>query len=176
MAGQEHRPALGLRLADELVERLLDERVEARRGLVEHQQLRAVLQRDRPAPTFCLLPFEYSLNLRRRVDVEALDQRRRWYAVSTPPRRLREVLDRLAAGQAVVEGELAGDVADPAVDRDRVHGRLDAEHERAAARRPDEVEQRPDGGRLAGAVRAEEAEHLAGLDLQVDVDDAAVVP
>ena len=28
VAGQEHRPALGLRLADELVERLLDERVE----------------------------------------------------------------------------------------------------------------------------------------------------
>ena len=44
-----------------------------------------------------------------------------------------EVLDRLAAGQAVVEGELAGDVADPAVDRDRVDGRLDVEHERAPA-------------------------------------------
>ena len=41
VARQEDRAALGLRLADERVERLLDERVEARRRLVEDQQLRA---------------------------------------------------------------------------------------------------------------------------------------
>ena len=35
VAREEDRPALGLRLADDLVERLLDERVETRRRLVE---------------------------------------------------------------------------------------------------------------------------------------------
>src|SRR5512132_4159406 len=38
--------------------------------------------------------------------------------------------------------------------------------------RSERVEQGPDGGRLAGAVRPQEAEHLALVGLQVEVDDA----
>jgi hypothetical protein len=37
------------------------------------------------------------------------------------------------------------------------------------------VEQRADGGRLAGAIRPEEAERLALADSEVDLDDAAVL-
>ena len=46
VAGQEDRPPIRLRLAHQLEERLLDERVEARGRLVEDQQLRAMLERD----------------------------------------------------------------------------------------------------------------------------------
>src|SRR5436190_15503789 len=46
VARQKDGPALGLGLADDGIERLLDERVEARRRLIEDQQLRPVLERD----------------------------------------------------------------------------------------------------------------------------------
>jgi hypothetical protein len=61
------------------------------------------------------------------------------------------------------------------MDRHRVGGRLDVEDVGLAGRGPDEVEQRPDRGGLPGAVGAEEPEHLAGVDLEVDVDDPAVL-
>ena len=124
-------------------------------------------------PIFCLLPFEYSRKRALRIDVEALDQRRLVGPVH-PAAKVREVLQGLATGQAVVEGELAGDVADASMDRDRIGARLDAEDERAAAGRADQVEEGPDGRRLAGTVGAEEAEDLALADLEVDVDDAEV--
>ena len=40
--------------------------------------------------------------------------------------------------------------------------------------RPDEVEQRPDGRGLAGAIRSEEPEHLARLHLEVELHDPTV--
>ena len=125
-------------------------------------------------PTFCLLPLVYSRKRRARVELEALDQRLLVRRVDAAA-QVGEVLERLAAGEPVVEGELAGHVADAAVDGDRVGGRLDAEDARRAAGRPDEVEQGPDRRRLAGAVGPEEAEDLALARLQVDVDDAAVL-
>ena len=122
-----------------------------------------------------MLPFEYSRNCGDGSMSSRLDQLGLVRRVDAAA-QVREVLDRLAAGQLVVERELARQVADPAVDRDRVDGRLDAEDRAPAARRPDVVEQRPDRRRLAGAVGAEEAERLALVDLEVDVDDAAVRP
>ena len=50
---------------------------------------------------------------------EALDQRLLVGQLDAAP-EVREVVDRLAGGQTVVERELARDVPDPAVDRDRV--------------------------------------------------------
>ena len=152
VAREEDRPALGLRLADEGVERLLDERIQARGRLVEDQQLRPVLERDDEADLL-LVALRVLLELARRVDLEALDERRLVGRVDAAA-QVGEVAQRLAAGQAVVQRELARDVADAPMDRDRVDGRLDAEHEGPAAGRPDEVEDRPDRGRLAGAVRA----------------------
>ena len=124
-------------------------------------------------PTFCLLPLLYSRK-RRLGSSSKRSISDAWYAGSTPPRRLAKYSRVCLPGQPVVEGELARDVADPPVDGDRVGVRLDAEDHRPAAGRPDQVEQGPDRGRLAGAVRPEEPEHLALLDAQVDVDDPAV--
>src|SRR4029078_9162692 len=87
----------------------------------------------------------------------------------------REVWHVWAAVELVVERELARQVADPAMDGDRVGGRVDAEDERPAGGRPGVVQGRPDRRRLARAVRAEEAERLAIVALEVDVDDAAML-
>ena len=126
------------------------------------------------SPTFCLLPFEYSLNRRLGSRSSALDELRDVRLVDAAA-QVAEVGDRLGAGQPVVQVELAGQVADPSVDRDRIGGRLDAEHLGASRCRPDEVEQDAHRRRLAGAVRPEEAEDLALGDLEVELDDAAML-
>src|SRR5258706_12105652 len=112
------------------------------------------------------------LELAGRVDVEPGDEVGLVCRVDAAP-KVREVLDRLAAGQLVVERELARQVADAAMDGDGISRRLDPEDGGPAAGRPEVVEQDPDRRRLAGAVRAKEAERLALGDLEVDIDDAA---
>ncbi len=72
---QEDGPALGPRLADELEERLLDERVEAGRRLVEDEQVGPVLERD-DEPDLLLVALRVLLEPAARVEVEALDERR----------------------------------------------------------------------------------------------------
>jgi len=61
------------------------------------------------------------------------------------------------------------------VDGDRVDRRLDAEDLGPPRRRPDQVEQDAHRCRLAGAIRAKEAEDLALGDLEIELDDAAVL-
>ena len=125
------------------------------------------------SPTFCLLPLEYSLNRRVGSRSQSLDERGLVGGVDAAA-EVGEVLERLGAGQPVVERELARQVADPSVDGHRVDGGLDAEDAGDARCRPDEVEQGPDRRGLAGAVGPQEAEDLALLDAQVHVDDPAV--
>ena len=126
------------------------------------------------SPTFCLLPLRVLAEAPARVEVERVDQPRDVGPVDAAA-QVPEVLDRLGAGQAVVQVELAGQVADPAMDRDRIGGRLDAEHLGAAGGRTDEVEQDAHRRRLARAVGPEEAEDLALGDLEVELDDASVL-
>ena len=122
-------------------------------------------------PTFCLLPFEYSLNLRLGSrSIFSISSAA--YAGVDAAAQVGEVLDRLGAGQAVVQVELAGQVADAPVDRDRVDGRLDAEDLGPPRGRPDEVEQDAHRRRLPRPVGPEEPEDLALLDVEVQLDDA----
>ena len=50
---------------------------------------------------------------------------------------------------------------------------IQAEDAGRAAGRPDQVEQQPDRRRLTRAVGPEEPEDLAGVNHQVDIDDAS---
>jgi hypothetical protein len=154
------------------VDELLPERVEPRGRLVEDEQLGPVLQRlDEPD----LLPVALRERPDRAVELEleppgeALGR-----AEVVPPAQAREEADQLPGGEPLVEPEVAGDVADPAPHGDPVAPRVEAEDLETTRGRPDQVEQQADGRRLPGAVRAEEAEHLAGLDLEVELGDAAL--
>src|SRR5258706_520473 len=92
--------------------------LERRLAADEAEQLGPVLERA-DEPDFLLVALRVLAEAPRRIEVEALDQRLRIAGVVVPP-QVREVLDRLGARQAVIEGELAGQVADPSMDRDRI--------------------------------------------------------
>jgi hypothetical protein len=77
--------------------------------------------------------------------------------LEVPPPGQRTVDDRL----------LEHDAADP-TRCERLCRDVEAGEPSAAGGRFDRRRQHPDRGRLAGAVRAEQAEHLAGGDLEVD--------
>ncbi len=122
------------------------------------------------SPTFCLFALRVLAEAARRVEVEPRHELRLPPRIDAAP-EVAVVLDRLAARQAVEQRELAGQVAHASMNGDRIDGRLDPEDPGLPGGRPDKVEEQPDRRRLAGAVRPEEAEDLALLDRQVDVDD-----
>src|SRR5205814_6861505 len=68
VAREEDRAALALGLTDDLVERLLDQRIEARGGLVEDQQVRPMLESD-DQPDLLLVALRVLPELARQVDV-----------------------------------------------------------------------------------------------------------
>jgi hypothetical protein len=83
--------------------------------------------------------------------------------------------EQLPAGHRRVDLQVAGQVADPAA-QPHLAGERAAQHLAAPGGGAQEAQQQPDGGGLAGAVGAEEADHLARVNLQgerVDGGDRA---
>ena len=89
-------------------------------------------------------------------------------AEAVEPRRVAQVL---AAGQAAVEADRVGQVADASLDLARVARRVETQHRGLALGGLGQAEEHQDGRRLAGAVLAEEPEDLARVDLEVEVVD-----
>ena len=77
-------------------------------------------------------------------------------------------LERLSDGEAGVGCGLLQDDPDPVAPGACSFGRVDAEHGHVSFGSGSEAFEDLDGGRLAGAVRAEEGEDLAALDFEVD--------
>src|SRR4029453_17875539 len=80
-----------------------------------------------------------------------------------------------AARQVVVEADAVGQVADAALDLERLARRVEPDDSGLALGHLGQAEQHEDRRRLAGAVLAEKAEDLAGLDLEVEAIDRAAV-
>ena len=77
----------------------------------------------------------------------------------------------VARRKPVVEADLVGQVADPPLDFERLAQRVEPGDLGASAGRLGEAEQHQDRRRLARAVRAEDADDLAGADLEIDMVD-----
>ena len=75
---------------------------------------------------------------------------------------------RLRTGHRGVQGQVAGQVAEPAMDLDGVAAGIEAKQPGGATGGADLVEEDADGGGLARAVGAEETKDLPGADLQVN--------
>ena len=138
VARQQHGPSLGLDLADAVLEDRLHQRVEARRRLVEDEQLGA--RRERRHETDLLtVALRVGARLLGRVELEALEQLVATSRVEVAAQPA-EQIDDLAAAQLRPERHVAGHVREPPVQRDRVAPRVAAEQpharrgRRAAAR------------------------------------------
>jgi hypothetical protein len=97
---------------------------------------------------------------------EAVAQRRR------PWVQPREGVEDARARQRGIQAQLPRQVADLGQRAHPVRRDVVAHHRDRPRRRADQPEREADEGRLAGAVRAQEAERLAGLDVEVDLDHA----
>jgi hypothetical protein len=128
-----------------------------------------VLERDDQADLL-LVALRVLPESARRIDVQPGDQVLLIELVD-PAAKVGEVVDGLRSGQVVVESKLTRQVAEPAVDGNRLGGRVHPEDPGPATGRPDMVEERSDHRRLAGAVGPQKAECLALLDRQVHLHD-----
>ena len=81
----------------------------------------------------------------------------------------------LAAGQAAVEADVVGQVADLALDRERLAGRVEADDAHDAPGGLGEPEQHQHGRRLAGTVGPQQPEDLARVDREVERVDRGEV-
>ena len=109
VARKKDRPAVGHSLAQQREESLLDERIQPGGWLIEEEQFGLVLQRGDEAHLL-LVALRVFTEAAARVEIEPLDQ---LGLVSTihAAAQVAEVLERLSAGESVVQRELAGQVA-----------------------------------------------------------------
>jgi hypothetical protein len=165
MAGQQHRaPAVAL-VGDDLTEAGLHQRVQPRGGLVQQQQLDVGGERGHQGDLLAVA-LGVGAGLLARVQVEQLQQLGPALGVQPAPQPAQQV-DDLAAGQGRPQGHVPGHIGQPAVQGDGVTPGVAAEQLGGAGVGPQQPQQDPDGGGLAGAVGAEEPVHLAGPDLQL---------
>ncbi len=178
VARQQHRRAVTpVVLGDERADALLHRHVETDRRLVEEEHLRQVKQRTDDLDLHPLAEREVPHGLVHEIgDVEQLDQ-------LVP--RLRELLARQAVDGPVelerVERRqiplelvaVAHDERDPAQELTLALRGYASEHARLARRRIEQAGEHLQRRRLAGTVRAEEADHLARPDVERDAVDRA---
>jgi hypothetical protein len=109
------------------------------------------------------------------VGSEALGQLVPDAAIDAAP-ELGEVVQHRLTTESRIEREVARKEADPAPYLEAVGVGVEL-HQRGRARgRCDQVQQEPHRGRLAGAVRPQETEDLATLDLEVEIEEPAPFP
>ena len=121
-------------------------------------------------PSFWRLPVDSSWIGRSSCGVEAFGERVAHRAVDTAA-ELGQVVQHRRAAQRRVEGEVAGQEADPPPDLQAVRPAVETEQRRRPGGRLDQVEQQPHRRRLARAVRAEETEDLAARDLEIEIEE-----
>src|SRR5215831_995352 len=167
--GEEHGAAVAPDLVDHPAELLLVEGVQAIGWLVQDHQAGAVHQRL-DQDHLALVAAGVLPELAGRVEVQPLYQLPEVRLVDAPA-QVAQVLEDLAAGEFGVQRGLARRVADEPLDRQRLPPAVqpgDPGHTGVGA---EQRHEQPDRRGLAGAVRAEEAEHLALPHLERDVDD-----
>ena len=84
--------------------------------------------------------------------------------------------DVLVHREVAVEGEALREVADARGERGAARGRVEPAGADRAARRGEQAEDHAEGRGLAGAVRADEAEHLAARTSKLTVGAATTEP
>src|SRR6516165_4928111 len=174
MRGQKHRHAFGLEAADDAEEFRGRVRVEAGCRLVENGDLRSLHQNLGKAKALAHAAREGG-NALLGVLGEPYPLERVGDALfalgEAEADQARGVAEIVGGAEPVVEADHVRQVADAALDRERLARRIEAEHAHLAAGDFRQPQQHQDGRRLAGAVGAEQAENLAAPDVKRDMVD-----
>src|SRR5439155_10913191 len=141
--------------------------VKAARGLVQDQQLWAMHEGQQDAELL-LVAARVLAKPAAEVEVETVRNVVHSLRVDATAHAA-EVRDHVLAAHAAELRDVAWQVADEALDLDRVAAAIEAENVGRPGGGTDHAHYAADGRRLARAVRAEVPENLLGLDLQVEV-------
>ena len=170
---------LVLEVQDQIADVSVGHRVQARRRLIKKQHFGVINQclRDADALKHALGEGAQRL-LARPLQADQFEQRVHALVLGGPgqPEERAVEADDFTGGHMLIEVGAFGQVGDLLLDVN-IAGGL-AEDTDGAGAGEDQAKQGLDGGRLPGAVGAEEAEDLALIDIQADVvdgDDAAVL-
>jgi hypothetical protein len=164
--GEEDRRALGLELADQVPEAVPGLGVEARGRLVEEEELGAADDPEGHVHPPALAARERAEERARLLgEADGLD---RGVDVARPRVHGGEVRDLLAHGHRAALGARLEHHADAGAPGAAAGGGIHAEHGRGSARAQPVPLEDLDGGRLARAVRPEEGERLAAMDVEGD--------
>ena len=165
---------VGGRLADERVDDLLNERVEPCGRLVEDEELRPVHQRQHQPD---LLPVTLRERSHGPVELELQSRGEALASADVVHAAQRgEVAQVLSPGQALVQPQVAGQVADTRANPPTLRAHVEPEHLGPAGARADQVEQQPDRRRLPGTVQAQIAENLPDPHRERQIADADCRP
>jgi hypothetical protein len=163
------RPAFCFQAVNRFREGFDHERIETGRGFVEDEHRRAAHQRLDDSK----LPFH---SVRKVIepapevdvaDIEAQQELPKKGRVDRPGLQRAEEAEVAVASQFSIERHFGRQVADAFAHPEAGGAAIEAIHERPAAGCPHQVEQDPDGRRLSGAIRTEEAVDFPARDRQV---------
>src|SRR5207248_4660112 len=160
------------RLEHHAIEFLLVQWIEAAGRLVEDQQARA-MHEGLDQHHLALVSGRVLAELATGIELEAVDELLEIGVIDTST-QMGEVLEDLPARQIGIESRLTGHVADEALGLQRLLPAIESGDSRRAGVGVQESHQQPDGRRLACAIGAQETEDVALLDLERDLDDAAL--
>src|SRR6266536_3504821 len=166
VAGEQSRAPVGAFVPDAVAKHRLHQRVQAGCRLVEEEQLHVGCER-RDQGDLLAVALRVRPALLRRVEVEALQQFGPLFLVE-PAAQAAQQADHLTAGQVGPQGHVPGDVGEPAVQLGGVAPGIPVEEAGGARVGAQQPEEYADRGGLPGAVRTQEAVHLAGADGQVE--------
>jgi hypothetical protein len=171
---EEDRGAGRASLGDHLQELVLHQRIESARRLVEDQQVGSRHEGQEEGDLSSIARGQVP---GRPVEVDLEARRDRFHGCRIDPAA--EPCDRadeLPRRHPLRQAQLARDVADPSPHVDAVASGIPSQDLDGPLGRPDQIEQAPDGGALAGAVGAYEAEDLTDVDIEVDAAHRLHVP
>ena len=171
VGGEDHRaPLLACERPDQIGDVAGGGRIEPGRGFVEEQDLRVVQQGPGEGEPLALTGREPGGAQVRHVGHREPFQLDADSAVGLLDRvatHASRVLEVLAGGEPVVESGVLGQHAGAASDLVAVDGGVEPEHPGLAPIGGQNAVEHADRGGLAGAVRAEQGEHLAAVDFQI---------
>jgi len=171
VAGEQHRSALGLHLADAVLKHRLHQRVESRRRLVQQQEL-GVRRQGRHQSHLLPVPFRIGARLLRRVQLKTFEELVAPPQVEVAPQPAEEI-DDLPAGQVRPQADLTGHIREPAMESHRVAPWVAPQQHDRPGVSPQQPEQHANGRGLARAVGAEKPVDLTGLDREVETIESA---